>query len=183
MTYVLRCVISPCVLPRETSQLEFDPAAVSYRAAPTSRLAARTLSVRWPVLRSTHSSCRATSERRESASTPWKADLVSMPEASLLSSRPVSLRGLLAGALLLGLAGVALALRTMPHREPEPEPAPEPEPLPVLPPLELALILLTEEVQDNGEANAGGPSSWRRRWKRATSCRSPAGHGRWPGRR
>ena len=30
-TYLLRCVIGPCVPPRETYQLEFDPVVVSYR--------------------------------------------------------------------------------------------------------------------------------------------------------
>jgi hypothetical protein len=150
-TYVLRCVIGPCVPPRETYQLEFDPAVVSYRHLEGGQT--ESVEVRWPVL-VTHSNIVAGDlERREAASTPWRADLLSMPAATYRIS-PGLLRWLLfAGAVLFALAGVALAFRAMPHREPEPELEPEPEPEPALPPLELALILLTDEQQANGAAD------------------------------
>lgn len=149
--YVLRCVIGPCVPPRETYQLEFDPAVVSYRLLEGGQT--ESVEVRWPVL-VTHSNIVAGDlERREAASTPWRADMLSMPAATYRIS-PGLLRWLLfAGAVLFGLAGVALAFRAMPHREPELEPEPEPEPEPALPPLELALILLTDEQQANGAAD------------------------------
>ena len=76
-----------------------------------------------------------------------------MPAASYRIS-PGLLRVLLfGGAILLGLAGVLLAFRAIPVREPKPEPEPEPEPEPMLPPLELALILLTDGSQTNGAAD------------------------------
>ena len=47
-TYVLRCVISPCVPQRGTSSLEFDPVRVAYT---TTRGQKRTSDlIRWPVL-------------------------------------------------------------------------------------------------------------------------------------
>ncbi len=150
-TYRLRCVIGPCVPPRETYQLEFDPAVVSYRLLDGG--GTESIEVRWPVL-VTHSNIVAGDlERPETASTPWRADLLSMPAATYRIS-PGLLRWLLfAGAALFALAGIALAFRAMPHREPEPEPEPDPEPEPGLPPLELALILLTDEQQANGAAD------------------------------
>ena len=47
-TYVLRCVIGPCVPPRESYQLEFDPVVVSYR--PLQGTMRHTVTTRWPVL-------------------------------------------------------------------------------------------------------------------------------------
>jgi hypothetical protein len=150
-TFVLRCAIGPCVPPRETYQLEFDPLVVSYRLLEGGDN--ESIETRWPVL-VTHSNIVSDDlERREAASTPWRADLVSMPAVTYRIS-PGLLRWLLfAGAILLGLAGVVLAFRAMPTREPQPEPEPEPEPVPTLPPLELALILLTDEHQANGAAD------------------------------
>jgi len=150
-TYVLRCVIGPCVPPRETYQLEFDPVVVSYRLVEGGK--AESVETRWPIL-VTHSNIVASDlERREAVTTPWRADLLSMPAASYRIS-PGLLRGLLfAGALVLGLAGVVFAFIAMPTREPEIEPEPEPEPEPALPPLELALILLTDGAQTNGAAD------------------------------
>ena len=150
-TYVMRCVISPCVPPRESYQLEFDPLLVTYRL-----LKGGTRDVveqRWPIL-VTHSNVIASDlERREALTTPWRADLVSLPEPTY-AALPSLLRWLLFGAALaLALAGAALALLAMPRREGEPEPEPEPELEPALPPLELALILLTEEVRANGAAD------------------------------
>jgi hypothetical protein len=150
-TYVMRCVISPCVPPRESAQLEFDPVVVRYRLSKGN--ARHVLEQRWPTL-VTHSNVIASDlERREAVNTPWRADLVSLPEPTYAAS-PALLRGLFFGAaLVLALAGVALALLAMPKREIVPEPEPEPEPEPALPPLELALILLTEEVRANGAAD------------------------------
>jgi hypothetical protein len=151
-TYLLRCVISPCVPQRETAQLEFDAAAVTFRRTEDPK-EQHSVAARWPILVVHSNIVSGDLERREAATTPWRADLVSLPEASYAVS-PGLFRGLLFGAaLLLALAGTAFAWRAMPHREPEPVPEPEPEPLPVLPPLELALILLTEEIQENGEAD------------------------------
>ena len=152
-TYLLRCVIGPCVPPRETYQLEFDPLVVSYVEKGSGTR--DTVEERWPVL-VTHSNIVAGDlERREAASTPWRADLLTMPAASYRIA-PGLARGLLfAGAILLALAGVALAYRAMPTREPQPEPEPEPDPDPgpALQPLELALILLTDAAHANGAAD------------------------------
>jgi hypothetical protein len=147
-TYVMRCVIGPCVPPRETAQLEFDPVVVSYRLLEGNMR--HTIELRWPVLAVHSQIVQGDLERREAVTTPWRADLVSLPEASYGVSPTLARVLLFGGACLLALAGIALAYRAVPKREPEPEP--EPEPLPVLPPLELALILLTE-AQENGEAD------------------------------
>lgn len=150
-SYTLRCVIGPCVPPRETAPLEFDPVRITYRRLDGE--AAEPLEARWPVL-VVHSNLVASDlEQPDAVTSPWKADLVSFPEASYAVS-PSVLRWLLAAAgVLLVLAGALLAYLAVPRKEAEVEVEPEPEPEPELSPLERALLLLTTEVPSDGAAD------------------------------
>ena len=78
-TYVLRCVISPCVPPREAYQLEFDPAVVSYRRVKDRE--PESVEARWPVLVINTNIVAADLQQREAVTSPWRADLVSLPKA------------------------------------------------------------------------------------------------------
>jgi len=152
-TYVLRCVISPCVPPRETAPLEFNPAHITYRVQKGNK--PDSVDARWPVLVVHSRIVRSDFDRQASLTSPWKADVVSMPAVSYRVS-PGVVRGLALGAgALLALAGVVLGFLAIPERapapEPEPEPAPEPEPS--LPPLEHALVLLEADARANGAAD------------------------------
>jgi hypothetical protein len=152
-TYVLRCVISPCVPPRETAPLEFNPARVTYRLLKGQERGS--VDARWPVLVVHSRIVRADFEQQASLASPWKADLVSMPAVSYRVS-PGVVRGIALGVgALLALAAAVLGFLAIPQRtpapEPEPEPAPEPEPS--LPPLEHALVLLEADVRANGAAD------------------------------
>jgi hypothetical protein len=127
-SYTLRCIISPCVPPRETAPLEFNASRVAFRRV--DGRPAEPLEVQWPVL-VVHSNLVASDlDRREAVAAPWKADLVSFPGASYAIS-PTLLRWLLiAGAVLFAVAGAALVFLAVPRKEPEVEPEPEPEPEP-----------------------------------------------------
>jgi hypothetical protein len=148
-TYVLRCVISPCVPQRGTSSLEFDPVRVSYT---TTRGKKRTTDpVRWPVLVIHSQIVSDDFDNPAAIASPWRADAVTLPAVSyrLLPSR-LRVGALVVGALLT-LAAIVLAVLAIPARGPKPEPEPEPEI--VLPPLEHALVLLEAEVHANGAAD------------------------------
>jgi hypothetical protein len=154
-TYVLRCVISPCVPPRETAPLEFNPARVTYRLLKGQERGS--VDARWPVLVVHSRIVRSDFELASSRTSPWKADLVSMPAVSYRVS-PGVIRGIALGAgALLAFAGVVLGFLAMPERapalEPEPELEPAAEPEPSLPPLEHALVLLEADVRANGAAD------------------------------
>jgi hypothetical protein len=150
-TYVLRCLIGPCVPPRDTAQREFDPVKVSYRH--TTDSARHIYEQRWPVLVVHSNIVLSDLDQREAITKPWKADLLSFPKVSYTVS-PSVLRPLLLGlGALLALAGAVLAFLAVPRRRPYVEPEPEPEPLPVLSALEQALELLSTEVGSDGEAD------------------------------
>lgn len=150
-SYTLRCIIGPCVPPRETAPIEFNPPRLTYRRLDGER--ADPPELRWPVL-VVHSNIVASDlERREAVSAPWKADMTTFPAASFAIS-PTLLRWLLIVAgVLLAAAGIALAYLAVPRKEPEVEPEPEPEPEPDVSPLERALMLLVEEARANGAAD------------------------------
>lgn len=153
MTYVLRCVISPCIPPRETAPLEFNQARVTYRLQKGKAEGA--VEARWPVLVVHSRIVRSDFDQQASLTSPWKADLVSLPAPSYRVS-PGTLRGIALGVgALFALAGVALGFLAIPDRAPAPEPEPEPlaESEPSLPPLEHALVLLEADARANGAAD------------------------------
>ena len=149
-TYVLRCVISPCVPQRDTSSLEFDPVRVAYT---TTRGQKRTSDlIRWPVLVIHSQIVSDDYDNPAAVATPWRADALTLPAVSYRVS-PSRLRvGALVVGALLTLTAIVLAVLSIPARAPRPEPEPEPEPEP-LPPLEHALVLLEADVQVNGAAD------------------------------
>ena len=151
-TFTLRCLTLPCLPQRRRSQLDFDAARVVVAAA-GGELGAQSIRVRWPTLE-IHSRIDVDdySGPGALASTPWRADVLSLPAVSYRVT-PWGLRGLaLGGGILLLIAGAALLYLALPKRgaEPEPEPPPPPPP-PPLSALEQALILLEQRSSGNGE--------------------------------
>jgi hypothetical protein len=140
VTFVLRCLTSPCVPPRDTAPRDFPPALVTY--AGDGRL-----EVEWPRL-VVHSRIPDRAPQF-----PWKADVVSLPAVSYRLPPGVLLGLLLGGAVLLTLSGGALAYRARPPRRVAPEPLPAPPPEPPLPPLERALVLLEDPHPQDGTAD------------------------------
>jgi hypothetical protein len=153
-SFVLRCVISSCVPPRDGGQLEFNPTRVSYQVQQEGKLVRRAVTVRWPVL-VVHSRLVASDfDQREAIAAPWKADLLRMPAATYRVSPGTAFPLLIGAGAAFCLLGVALAVIGFPRRAPAPpEPEPEPEPEPVLPPLEQALVLLESGERTNGAAD------------------------------
>jgi hypothetical protein len=147
-SWVLRCLISPCVPSGQVAPLEFDAARVSY-VKDGKRTSAP---VQWPLLTvySRFASANFEGGSQAGPATPWRADLLTMPEVSYRVS-PWVVVGL---ALALGAAfaagGIALAVVAWPRRTPAPPPEPEPEPLPQLTPLEQALELLEDASREDG---------------------------------
>jgi|RhiMethySRZTD1v2_1073278.scaffolds.fasta_scaffold84759_2 hypothetical protein len=147
-TYVLRCLAQPCVPVRETEEVQFDAARVSYVAPVGGGTRRLTVDAGWPPL-VVHSRLAGPDEnRRDALAAPWRADMVSLPAVSYRASPGLVLvLLLLTGVLIVAAAGVIL-FRLLPEREPTPEPEPEPEP--VASPLEQALALLEAPAGNNG---------------------------------
>jgi hypothetical protein len=147
-TFVLRCLTSQCVPARETEEVEFDPARVTYAApvgAGSSRL---TVDVPWPTL-VVHTRIGASDgDQRDALAAPWRADTVSLPVVSYRASPGLVLASLLAAGVLFLAAAALLAYRALPERVPPPEP--EPPPRPVVSPLEQALAVLETPAGTNG---------------------------------
>jgi hypothetical protein len=134
---------------RETEEVDFDPARVSYAASVGDGARRLTADADWPPL-VVHSRLAGPDENRTDAlASPWRADLLSLPAVSYRVSPVLAIAVLaLGGILLLGAAAVIL-FRLLPEREPPPEPEPEPEP--VASPLEQALALLEAPATNGGQ--------------------------------
>jgi hypothetical protein len=141
-TFVLRCLIGPCVPPRNTAPLEFDPARVTYAGQAGEGAARRSIQVEWPVLVVYSRFGASAFDDGEALTLPWRADLVAQPAISYHVAPGLLLGLLLAVGGLLAAAGSVLAYLAWPRRAPAEEPEPEPVPAPVLTPLEHALVLL-----------------------------------------
>jgi hypothetical protein len=151
-TYVIRCLTGPCVPSGQVAPLEFSPARVSF-AGPGGEQATRgSTRVVWPVL-TVYSRFASASADRQSSTSPWRADVVTMPAVSYRVAPGLLLVLALAGGALLTLGGLALVYVAWPRREPAPPPEPEPEPLPLLTPLEQALELLEDSAREDGTAD------------------------------
>jgi hypothetical protein len=147
-TYVLRCLTRLCVPARDTEQIEFEPAQISYAALVGGGNQRLTVDAEWPML-IVHTRAGAdTDERRDVLAAPWRADLLSLPLVSYRIAPGLLLALLvLGGVALFALAGV-LVYRSIPDRKPPPEP--EPEPIPVATLLEQALAFLEAPASTNG---------------------------------
>jgi hypothetical protein len=151
-TFVLRCLTSPCIPPNDTTQLTLPPARVTY-AGPEGRPAtAGPLEIEWPTIVVHSRLDSADLEGRRPASSPWQADVLSLPSVSYRIPPVLALALLFLGAALLVGVGSLLAYLGWPRRAPAPPP-PEPEPVPGLSPLEQALTLLESPAQENGAAD------------------------------
>ena len=184
-TYLLRCVISPCVPQRETSQLEFDPAVVTFRLWQRARTS-DTRSRSAGRCSSSHSNIVSGDlERREAAGTPVagrsrldaRRDVLDLARAAALAAlrrraaagarrRRARLAcdaapGARAGARArAGATARAAAARAG------------------------ARSCSATRRRRTARPTAGArSSSWPRRWRRATSSCSRAGRARWRGRR
>jgi hypothetical protein len=147
-TYVLRCLAQPCVPVRETEEVQFDAARVSYVAPVGGGTRRLTVDAEWPPL-IVHSRLAGPDEnRRDALASPWRADMVSLPAVSYRASPGFVLALLLLAGVLLVAAAAVILYRLLPEREAPPEPEPEPEP--VASPLEQALALLEAPTTANG---------------------------------
>lgn len=152
-TFTLRCLSSPCVPPRDTAPLDFDPVIVRYGEDGR-------LDVPWPRL-VVHSRIAdrgapvttAGAGQRGGPQLPWTADLLSLPAVSYRIAPGILFPLLLALVAVLAVVGGVLAIRARPERKEAPEPVPELPPEPALPPLEQALALLEQPPAENGTAD------------------------------
>ncbi len=147
-TYVLRCLTRLCVPARETEQVDFDPAEVSYAAIVGEGSRRLTVDVEWPTLVVHTRVGGADDGRRDVLAAPWRADLVTLPLVSYRVSPWLLLAVLLVGGIALLIAAGVLVYRAIPDRVPPPEP--EPEPIPVATLLEQALAFLEAPTSANG---------------------------------
>jgi len=152
-TFTLRCLTGTCVPSQRSATYDLEPARIAFAAAGEERVDVAPLTAALPTVHVV-SRFSALSSRSDGGTTPWQADLLSLPPVSYRVS-PGSLTALLLlGAALLACAGVVLAVSAWPRRQPAPapEPEPEPEPEPALSPLEQALALLERSIRVDGAA-------------------------------
>jgi hypothetical protein len=152
-SWVLRCLLSPCIPSGQAAPLEFDAARVSYVEVGRTDGGRTSAPVAWPLLTVYSRFASANFEGGTdgtSTSTPWRADLLAMPAVSYRVAPGLLIVVALGLGGLLVLGGIALTVLAWPRRKPAPPPEPEPEPLPDLTPLEQALELLEDASLENG---------------------------------
>jgi hypothetical protein len=150
--FVLRCLKLSCTPGRDTIVFDFDPAKVEFEDRAGGKSEHKSLAVSWPRV-VIHT--RITPGDLTAQSSPYRADLATVPDPSYRTAPGRLLALLIAGCVLLALTGIGLAYVGWPRREPESEPEPEPEPTrdPTLSPLEQALELLENAASANGAAD------------------------------
>jgi hypothetical protein len=152
-TFVLRCLTGSCVLTGPSARLEFEDARISFEETGDTAESVSSLRTPWPTLLVyPRFAASNIDDGPGGGATAWRADVVTLPEASYRFDPGVLFVVLLVVAGIAAIAGVALAYAAWPRRAPAPLPEPEPE-LPVGPelsPLEQALALLEESVRSNG---------------------------------
>jgi hypothetical protein len=151
-TYTLRCLTSPCVPSGQSAPLQFSQARVSYAAPAGGQAPRASFPVDWPLLvvYSRFATANFDAGSQVGPSTPWRADVVTMPAVSYLVPPWLALWGAVVVGGLFVLGGAWLVYRAWPRRAPAPPPEPEPEPLPQLTPLEQALALLEDAAREDG---------------------------------
>jgi hypothetical protein len=150
--YALRCLKLPCTPGRDTIVFDFDPARVEFEDRFGGKSKQASVAVAWPRV-VIHT--RITPGDLTAQASPYRADLATLPKPSYRTSPGRLLALLIAGGVLLALAGIALGYFGWPRREPEPAAEPEPEPIrdSALSPLEQALELLENAASANGAAD------------------------------
>ena len=150
--YVLRCLKVACVPGRDTIVFDFDPARVEFEERVGGKSTQAFVEVPWPRV-IIHS--RIAPGDLTATLSPYRAELATVPPPSYRASPGRLIALLVAGALLLAVAGLVLAYFGWPRRAPAPEPEPEPErgADPALSPLEQALELLENAASANGAAD------------------------------
>lgn len=152
--FVLRCVTGACAQSGQSARYEFAPGRVAFSGVPQAR-GDDSIRVALPRLRVYSRFTASDLEAIGRTSTPWEADLVTLPAPSYRFVPAVLVAFLIAGAALAALGAAALAYVAWPRRDVAPPVEPEPEAAPerVLSPLEQALALLEEAVRVNGAAD------------------------------
>ena len=149
--YTLRCLSSTCVPSGRSTTYQFDRGRVSFARITRTAPDEDSVRVTWPSFRVFSRVAAADLQNNPRSSAPWRADLLSLPEASfrLAAGRLVAV--LLVAAAALAAAAVGLAVAAWPRRQPAPPPPPPPPPpKPRLSPLEQALALLEQSVRNDG---------------------------------
>ena len=151
-TFVLRCVTGTCVPSGQSARYDFRPARIAFGAPRDQRIEERSIELAVPPIRA-YSRFAAANRDADPFSSPWRADVLSLPAVSYGVAPGVLLVILLGAAALAAIGGVVLAYVAWPRRVPAPPPEPlPPPPVPVLSPLEQALVLLEHSIRSNGAA-------------------------------
>lgn len=151
-TFVLRCLTGTCLPSGQSARYDFRPARIAFGAPRDQRIAESSIELPLPPIR-VYSRFAAATRDADPFSSPWRADVLSLPAVSYGLAPGVLLAVLLGGAAIAAIAGVALAYVAWPRRLPAPPPEPPPPaPVPVLSPLEQALVLLEHSIRTNGAA-------------------------------
>ena len=153
--FVLRCVTGACAQSGQSARYDFAPGRVAFSDSGRRPPGEDSIRVSWPRLRVYSRFTASDLEGSGRASTPWEADLITLPAPSYRFAPAVLVALLVAGSALAALGALALACAAWPRRDVAPPVEPEPEAAPerVLSPLEQALALLEEAVRVNGAAD------------------------------
>jgi hypothetical protein len=152
ITYLLRCVSGTCVPSGQSGRYTFRPARIAYGAASDQRIEESSIEVPLPPIR-VYSRFAVANRDADPFSSPWRADVLTLPAVSYGISPGLLILVLLSGAALAIAGAVALAYVAWPRRQPAPPPLPAPPPpVRVLSPLEQALELLEDSIRVNGAA-------------------------------
>lgn len=149
-TYALRCLTGACVPSQRSATYELEPVRISFAGRGAETVDDVPLAAPLPAVH-VYSRFAAISSRSEGDSTPWRADLLSLPAASYRLAPRSLVALLLAAAALLAAGSVTVAAVAWPRRRPlPPPPEPEPEPVHVPSPLEQALAFLERSLREDG---------------------------------
>lgn len=150
--YVLRCLGRDCIPTGRSVSYELQPARVVYETREGSTTEKARIRVPWPSLAVQSRITGVGIDDRDERFTPWRADVLTLPDPSYRIAPGFLLAALLSGALLAALAGAILVFLAWPRKPPVvlPEPEPEVPPARILTPLEHALLLLEDTTQADG---------------------------------
>lgn len=151
-TFVLRCLASFCTSTSDTAVEDFAQARVTYTAREGTGSSGRSsFPVPWPQLVVGSRYAASAAQSSGAPASRWRADLLSLPAVTYSVGPGLLFALLLAGGILLAIAGGAFAYLVMPRRAPPRAPKAPPEP--VLTPLERALALLEDSARVDGAAD------------------------------